>query len=147
MKSCIPCVGLMALCLSAAVMYGNGRDRDERCGETFESSLMQAADQASEDHSTTTEKPAKKVNVIQARIENFTFRPERLTIAPGTRVTWINNDDVPHTVTANGKAFNSGTLDTGDKFSFVFDKPGTYSYFCAVHRHMTGTVVVNPAGK
>ena len=147
MKSCIPCVGLMTLCISAAALIGNGRNRDEKPSETLESSPLQAADQPSEDQPTTAEKPAEKKDVIQVRIDNFTFRPERLTVAPGTRVTWTNNDDVPHTVTADDKTFKSGTLDTDDKFSFVFDKPGTYSYFCAVHRHMTGTVVVKPAGK
>lgn len=139
MRTYISCVGPMVLCLGTAVLIGYGQNRNEKPGEILESPPLQAADQPSGDRP----QPAE----IQVRIDNFTFRPARLTVAPGTRVTWTNNDDVPHTVTADGKAFKSGTLDTNDKFSFVFDKPGTYSYFCAVHRHMTGTVVVQPAGK
>jgi plastocyanin len=67
-----------------------------------------------------------------------------LTVAPGTTVTWVNRDEEPHTVVSADKAlrFKSQALDTNDKFSFVFDKPGTYQYFCSVHSHMVGTIVV-----
>jgi plastocyanin len=59
-------------------------------------------------------------------------------------VTWVNHDDVPHTATATGDspAFDSGALDTDEKFSFTFKAPGTYPYACKVHPHMTGTVIV-----
>lgn len=77
-------------------------------------------------------------------IDNFAFGPAAITVAPGTKVTWTNRDDEPHTVTSvdDPKPFKSGALDTGDSFSFTFDKPGTYRYFCSIHPHMTGTVVV-----
>ena len=77
-------------------------------------------------------------------IDNFTFSPATVTIAPGTRVVWINHDDVPHTATSTSKPkrFESGTLDTDDKFAHVFTEPGTYSYFCAVHPKMTGQIIV-----
>jgi plastocyanin len=80
----------------------------------------------------------------QIVIDNFTFNPAKLTVAAGTTVTWLNRDDVPHTATSSSKpkAFDSGTLDTDGKFSHVFTKPGTYDYFCAVHPHMTGQVIV-----
>jgi plastocyanin len=82
----------------------------------------------------------------QVVIDNFTFTPQTLTIAPGTKVTWTNHDDIPHTATSNVKPrlFNSGPLDTDQQFSFVFDKPGVYPYFCAVHPHMTGQIIVQP---
>ena len=77
-------------------------------------------------------------------IDNFTYIPVKLTVATGARVTWINHDDVPHTVTSTSKPrlLDSPTLDTDDKFSFVFTKPGVYDYFCAVHPKMTGQVIV-----
>jgi len=77
-------------------------------------------------------------------IDNFAFEPETLTVAPGTQDTWINRDEEPHTVYSATKEqpFKSQALDTNDKFSFVFDKPGTYKYFCSVHSHMVGTIVV-----
>ena len=85
-----------------------------------------------------TSKPA----VAEVSIDNFSFGPLALTVAPGTTVTWTNRDDIPHTVVSDDKLFKSKVLDTGDKFSFTFDKPGTYPYFCSVHPKMTGKVVV-----
>jgi amicyanin len=78
-------------------------------------------------------------------IDQFTFLPQRITVKAGTTVTWINEDDVPHTIVSSGKVFKSKALDTADKFSFTFTTPGTYDYFCSVHPHMTGAVVVEAA--
>jgi plastocyanin len=80
----------------------------------------------------------------QVIIDNFAFRPARLEVAAGTKITWINRDDVPHTATSTRatRAFHSHTLDTDDQFAHEFTTPGTYDYFCAVHPHMTGTIVV-----
>src|SRR5262249_29572686 len=80
----------------------------------------------------------------QIVIDNFTFDPPMLTVPVGTKVTWVNHDDVPHTATstAKPKRFDSKTLDTDDKFSHVFTAPGTYDYFCAVHPKMTGRIIV-----
>jgi amicyanin len=76
------------------------------------------------------------------KIDNFTFDPPRLVVKAGTTVTWQNDDDIPHTVVASGKAFRSKTLDTEDKYAFTFTAPGTYEYFCSLHPHMTGSIVV-----
>src|SRR6266567_810544 len=76
------------------------------------------------------------------KIDNFTFNPPRLVVKAGTTVTWDNADDIPHTVVASGKAFRSKTLDTEDKYAFTFTTPGTYEYFCSLHPHMTGSIVV-----
>lgn len=76
------------------------------------------------------------------RIDNFTFSPAIVTIAPGTTVTWINGDDIPHTVVSPSGQFRSKTLDTEDRFTFTFQARGEYPYFCSLHPHMTGTVVV-----
>jgi plastocyanin len=77
-------------------------------------------------------------------IDNFTYDPAEVTVQAGTKVTWINRDDVPHTATSSAKprVFDSKALDTDETFSFIFDKPGTYEYFCAVHPKMTGRVIV-----
>jgi plastocyanin len=75
-------------------------------------------------------------------VENFNFTPADITVAPGTTITWTNNDDVEHTVTASDNRFGSKALETGDAFSFTFAQPGTYAYFCAIHPFMTGRVTV-----
>jgi plastocyanin len=79
---------------------------------------------------------------VEVKIDNFSFGPQALTIAPGTKVTWTNRDDIPHTVVSTEGVFKSRVLDTDEKFSFTFDKPGNYPYFCSVHPKMTGTVIV-----
>ena len=78
----------------------------------------------------------------EVKIDNFSFGPAALTVAVGTTVTWTNRDDIPHTVVSDDKAFKSKVLDTDEKFSFTFTKPGTYGYFCSIHPKMTGKVVV-----
>jgi plastocyanin len=80
--------------------------------------------------------------VASVTIDNFVFEPARLTIKAGTTVTWINRDDIPHTVAAKDRAFKSKAMDTDESFSFTFSTPGEYPYFCSLHPHMTGTIVV-----
>jgi plastocyanin len=83
-------------------------------------------------------------NTKTIEITDFKFDPKEVTISPGTKVTWVNHDDVPHTATADGDtpAFDSKALDTDDKYSFTFTKTGTFPYHCKVHPHMTGTITV-----
>jgi plastocyanin len=76
------------------------------------------------------------------RISNFSFMPPLLTVPVGTTVTWVNEDDEPHTVVESDKLFKSHALDTGDTFSFTFSIPGTFKYLCTIHAHMVGAVVV-----
>jgi plastocyanin len=89
--------------------------------------------------------PAAMAEEAMVKIDNFTFDPPRLTVKAGTTVTWYNEDDIPHTVAASGKQFRSKTLDTDGKFSFTFTTPGSYEYFCSLHPHMTGAIVVEAA--
>ena len=82
---------------------------------------------------------------MEVKIDNFTFAPQRLVVKAGTTITWINDDDIPHTVASSTKLFKSNALDTKDKFSFTFTTPGAYEYFCSLHPHMTGAIVVEAA--
>lgn len=75
-------------------------------------------------------------------IGNFTFGPMTVTVPVGGKVTWVNGDDVPHTVMAVDKSFRSRPIDSDERFSFTFTKPGVYSYFCSLHPRMTGKVIV-----
>jgi plastocyanin len=86
----------------------------------------------------------EKPPAAEVKIDNFSFGPVTLTVPVGTTVTWINRDDIPHTVvsTDDPKTFKSKVLDTDEKFSFTFSKAGTYPYFCSVHPKMTGKVIV-----
>ncbi len=75
-------------------------------------------------------------------IDNFTFGPQQLTVVVGTTVKWVNHDDIPHNVVNKDKAFRSKALDTDDSYSFTFASAGTYDYFCGLHPHMQGKIVV-----
>ena len=79
-------------------------------------------------------------------IDNFTFTPKALTVKAGSTVTWTNHDDIPHGIASSENVFKkSAALDTDDSYSFTFTAPGTYQYFCYIHPHMVGTIVVEAA--
>jgi plastocyanin len=75
-------------------------------------------------------------------IKEFKYAPSRLTVPVGTTVTWVNQDEEPHTVMSTTGAFSSPGLVNDDTFAQTFTKPGTYEYFCAIHPYMKATVVV-----
>src|SRR5262252_10138879 len=76
-------------------------------------------------------------------IDNFSFTPQTLTVKAGTTVTWTNRDDIPHGIASDNKAFTrSKALDTDDSYSVTFTTTGTFKYFCYIHPHMTGTIIV-----
>jgi plastocyanin len=93
--------------------------------------------------------PAHAQNTAAANsisIDNFTFNPPTLTVKAETTVTWTNKDDIPHGIASANNAFSrSKAMDTDDSFSFTFTTPGSYQYFCYIHPHMTGTIVVQAA--
>ena len=85
----------------------------------------------------------QKPEMMEVKIDNFSFGPAELTVTAGTTIAWTNRDDIPHTVVSTDTVFKSKALDTDEKFSFTFSKPGTFSYFCSIHPKMTGKVVVH----
>ena len=84
----------------------------------------------------------KTADRAEVKIDNFAFTPKSLAVKPGTSVTWTNHDDIPHVVVSTEKKFSSPVLDTDQAFSFRFQEPGSYPYFCKIHPMMTGTIVV-----
>jgi plastocyanin len=81
---------------------------------------------------------------ISLTIGNFTFKPDAITVPIGTKIVWENDDDIPHSIVETTGKFHSQALDTEDKFSFTFTQAGTFDYFCGLHPHMVGKVVVTP---
>jgi plastocyanin len=84
--------------------------------------------------------------VAVVHIRMFAFVPSKVVVSAGQTVRFVNDDDEAHTVTASDKSFDSAGLDTGDSWSHVFSKTGTFNYFCALHPYMKGVVVVSAAG-
>jgi plastocyanin len=78
-------------------------------------------------------------------IVNMLFTPSQITAAKGGTVTWTNNDSTTHTVVddlSNIGGPNSGDIKPGDKYSFTFNKTGSFQYHCSIHPSMRGTIVV-----
>ncbi len=84
----------------------------------------------------------KTASTAEVKIDNFVFGPAAITVPVGTTVTWVNRDDIPHTVVSTDRVFKSKVLDTDEKFSYTFTKAGEYPYFCSIHPKMTGKVIV-----
>lgn len=151
--SLIAIIGLLSLILTSCTQsngteYGQGNNSESRASaaptaspnaNTRMANMNMPAKPASATH-TNAQGAAAAAN--QVVIENFSFVPATLTVKAGTKVTWINRDDVPHTVNENDKRFKSGTMDTDDQFSNTFSSTGTVSYFCALHPRMTGHIIV-----
>lgn len=87
-------------------------------------------------------KSENKPSSTEVQVDNFTFGPDTITVAANTTVTWVNKDDIPHVIASNDGLFKSKALDTDDKYSYTFTKPGTYSYYCSIHPKMVGKIVV-----
>jgi len=80
-------------------------------------------------------------------IQNFAYHDATVTVHVGDSVQFINDDGDAHTVTANDKSFDSGGLDSHDKWTHTFTKAGTFTYFCALHPYMKAVVIVLDAPK
>jgi 3',5'-cyclic-AMP phosphodiesterase len=90
-----------------------------------------------------TARASKPLGPNEIGIDNFNFTPPVLTVKAGSKITWINNDDVPHLiVNVQNKFKQSPVLDTDQTFSTTLTRPGTYNYFCSLHPKMQGTIVV-----
>lgn len=87
--------------------------------------------------------PAAPVAADHVNIASFAFGPAAITVKPGTTVTWTQQDEDQHTVTANDGSFTSSPLITGTTYTHTFTAPGTYAYHCSIHPFMHGTVVVS----
>ena len=85
---------------------------------------------------------AEKGPAKQISIDNFSFEHD-VTVAVGTRVTWVNHDDIPHSILCPDAKIHSHPLDTNDSFTYQFEKAGRFNYICGLHPHMHGQVVVS----
>jgi len=80
--------------------------------------------------------------VLTIHIKDFKYNPTPAKIHTGDRVTFVNDDDEPHTVTATDKSYDSEGLDTNNTWQHVYTKPGRYTYFCELHPYMKAVVIV-----
>ncbi len=86
--------------------------------------------------------PSSKTTQNEIQIKNYSYSPESITVKVGDKVTWINQDSVGHSATADDNSFDTGVLSTGQSMNVTFSKAGTFSYHCSVHPSMKATIIV-----
>jgi plastocyanin len=79
-------------------------------------------------------------------IVNFEFKPQTVTVKPGTKVTWTNGETAIHNIKDTSALATpvSKEMGKGDTFSITYPSPGSYSYICGIHTYMKGSVEVVP---
>ena len=114
------------------------------CNERGEFGPRPVSAEAANERADTPSAGTPEASEARVTIEDFKFEPEKLNVRPGTKVTWVNKDDEPHSATSSEKPkrFDSGVLDSAQSFSFTFTESGSFAYFCKLHPHMTGVIVV-----
>jgi plastocyanin len=144
---------LASVIVGGAIIVGQVLENDPNIRTEIRQWLEggESEDDSQERSSSTSSVPITEEGKVVSIVGNSgsnSYNPNPIEIKVGDTVTWINNDSSPHTVTSsssNDSSFDSGVLRRGEAFSFTFDKEGEYSYFCALHPSMAGTVVVLPS--
>jgi plastocyanin len=138
--------------LCALIGFGpagcGGGDDDTNSASTAESTDT-ATTEAGDDSSAGGNAPAPSGDAVRSaevEIEDFSYRPDPVTIEEGGKVIWKNRDSAPHTATAADGSFDTGTIEEDKIKSETFKEPGTYEYVCSIHPQMHGTVEVVAAG-
>lgn len=85
---------------------------------------------------------AAGTDATEVHIDNFKFAPTPLTVPKGATVTWVNRDDIPHSIVLQALDFHSHPMDTDGTVSLTFDQPGHYDYVCGLHPFMKGQIIV-----
>jgi amicyanin len=137
-------VGVMALTQSGFMGYGYGNRmmggqqgyQGMMGGQYSHGSMMGGYQQSPAQQGTPV------TGVTHPTMQNFTYQPANMQVRAGTTVTWTNQDNVPHSVTFKNGMKDSGLLSQGQSFSYTFNTPGTYQYYCTVHPYMVATVTV-----
>jgi plastocyanin len=139
-------VVIVVIVAVAALALGNKDNKNATTPPPAPTSSTNSSSKESTNTNTATPAPTpnpEASSTSSVSIANMSYSPASLTLKKGTKVTWTNNDDVAHTVTADtGNAFDSGNMDKGKTFSFTFNTAGTFAYHCTYHPNMHGTVTV-----
>lgn len=130
-------VVVLAGVLAAVALSGN----DKPATTTNSTSKTQPSETSQTQQTEQTQPQAEATSSVT--IKDYAFTPATITVKVGTKVTWTNQDAVGHTVTADsGSGPDSELFDQGQSYSYTFNKAGTYTYHCAPHPYMKGTVIV-----
>jgi amicyanin len=125
-------VGAMALTHSGFLRNGSGMMGGQQGYQRMMGGYQQ----------TPAQQGAPVTGVTHMNMQNFAYQMANIQVRAGTTVTWTNQDNVPHSITFRNGMKDSGLLYQGQSFSYTFNTPGTYQYYCSVHPYMVATVTV-----
>jgi plastocyanin len=130
---------LLALSLGLVACGGSSGSSTESGGSTTaaEGGGTGGAEAESEPAPSGQARKAEKVEIVE-----FTYSPDPVVVQVGGKVTWRNEDNPPHTATADDGSFDTGIIEKGKQKSETFKEAGTFTYYCTVHPFMHGTVEV-----
>src|ERR687898_1486132 len=152
---CLISLSAMAVLLLAAPALTQSAPNDIEASPTQTMDAVQETGGAATDPTTVpaqTTAPAETTtpapnSTSTVDIRDHAFNPAQLNVAPGTTVTFVNNDTEPHTATADNGLFDTGVLEPGSSFDVFLDGSGTVTYHCELHPDMQGSIVVGQAGQ
>ena len=128
------CGGIV--CATLSVVLGG-------CGSAVTSSSSGSRHSASSPASAVSKAAlAPATREVTIAISDYSYHPAKISVAAGTKVTFTNHDQTPHTATSTTTGFDTGTVNPGRSATVDFSKPGTYTYYCQFHAFMRGTIVV-----
>lgn len=130
--------GALLITLTVAACGSSGSSSSSGTGGTPASSA------STSQSSTSSAAPAGPVikGATTVAIDNYAYKPATITVAAGTKITFVNHDQTAHTATSTKPGFDSGTLQPGASHAITVTKAGTYAYYCQFHAFMKGTIVV-----
>ncbi len=136
-----------AMAMTHSGFMANGYGYGMMSGQQYHSTMMGRYQQGYQGmmggYQQSPAKPGNPViDVTRLTIRNFAYQPANIQVRVGTTLTWTNQDNVPHSVTFKNGMKDSGLLSQGQSFSYAFNTPGTYQYYCTVHPYMVATVTV-----
>lgn len=92
---------------------------------------------------TTSSGDAAASGEVEVKMEGIAYSPQTITVRPGTRITWVNEDDVLHdVVSTDGERIESELFPKGETFSFTPTRTGSIHYVCTIHPGMEGSITV-----
>jgi len=135
-------VGAMALTHSGFMRNGYGMMSRQQGYQGMMGSQYSHGSMMGGYQQTPAQQGAPVTGVTHMNMQNFAYQMANMQVRAGTTVTWTNQDNVPHSITFKNGMKDSGLLYQGQSFSYTFNTPGTYQYYCSVHPYMVATVTV-----
>jgi plastocyanin len=135
--------GILAILVVAVLLFGCAQyGQAKAAGDGEATNVSNATSKTTVSNETAKTNESAKATEVTVELNGYKFVPDAVTVKVGTKVTWINKDNAPHTITADDGSFDSSSFGKGQSWSRTFDVTGTFTYHCSIHSSMKGTIKV-----